>query len=333
MANKLHDPNLKRNHTPKSSNTVDPIIRRLRSLVEESPDLKEAAKLYEVMLPLLRDADLHAGTIPLSTDQVREKMQSGAFLLSDLCLDLDVEAVRELMIRFAAAFEANGRKDAWRGLRLPWSQASDGPDAARSVRTALEENRLSISTLLPEIASGQRGPNLAAAQSLGLDPDYIWTLAQNALKPALRAWCRQLTPLVEGISWNKGTCFVCGAAAALAELQENNQLKHLRCGACGADWVFRRLRCVCCGNEDHGTLKTLYAEKELEKMRVEACNKCRVYLKVISAFIPMPPEMLAIEDLATLHLDYIAKEHGYTRDVSFGEQDPDLGKQRSKSSG
>jgi FdhE protein len=259
-------------------------------------------------------------------------MQSGAFLLSDLCLDLDVEAARELMIRFAAAFEAAGRKDAWHRLRLPWSQASDEPDAARSVRTALEENRLSINALLPEIASGQRGPNIAAAQSLGLDPDFVWTLAQNALKPALRAWCRQLTPLVEGISWNKGTCFVCGAAATLAELQENNQLKHLRCGSCGADWVFRRLRCACCGNEDHETLKTLYAEKDLEKMRVEACNKCRGYLKVISAFIPMPPEMLVIEDLATLQLDYIAKEHGYTRDASFDDKGPDL-KQRAKYSG
>jgi formate dehydrogenase maturation protein FdhE len=48
-------------------------------------------------------------------------------------------------------------------------------------------------------------------------------------------------------------------------------------------------------------------------MRIEACDKCKSYLKVISSFAPTPADMLAIEDLATLSLDYIAEERGYTR--------------------
>jgi hypothetical protein len=40
------------------------------------------------------------------------------------------------------------------------------------------------------------------------------------------------------------------------------------------------------------------------------------YLKVIAAFTPTPPEMLPVEDLATLHLDYIAQKPSYGR-VSF----------------
>jgi FdhE protein len=139
------------------------------------------------------------------------------------------------------------------------------------------------------------------------------TLAQNALKPSLRAWCRQLTPLAKGIPWNKAACFVCGASATLAEFQDNNQVKHLRCGSCGADWLFRRLQCPHCGNEDYKTQRYLYAEKNHEKMRVEACDTCKGYLKVISSFTPTPPEMIPVEDLATLHLDYIAQEHDYAR--------------------
>jgi Protein involved in formate dehydrogenase formation len=298
----------------KPKDSADPIVQRLRALIKESPDLKDAAELYEAILPLLRDADLHVGTISLTPEQARAKMEAGLPLLSGLDLDLDVEAVRELMIKLARAVETVGKKNSWHKLRLPWLKTSSEPDsAARRIRLALEENRLDISALLPHIAAGDNGPVATAAQSLELDPGLVWTLAQNALKPALRAWCRQLTPLAKEIPWNKGNCFVCGAAATLGELQENDQTKHLRCGSCGADWRFRRLQCLHCGNEDHRTQRYLYDERNREKMRVEVCDKCKGYLKVISSFTPTPPEMLPIEDLAALHLDYIARDRGYTR--------------------
>ncbi len=295
----------------------DPIVQRLNALAQESPDLKEAAQVYEAILPLLRDADLHVAPVSITPEQAREKMTRGLVLLHDLDLGLDLQAVRELMLQLARAVETKGRKNQPYKLRLPWAQALYESDAgARRIRMALEENRLDIGALLVYIASGESGPFTSAAQSLQLDPSLMWTLAQNALKPALRSWCRQLTPLAEGIPWHKGYCFVCGAVAMLGELQEDDQAKHLRCGQCGADWSFRRLQCMYCGNEDHRTQQYFYAESQGEKTRIEMCDKCHGYLKVIAAFTPTPPEMLTVEDLATLHLDYIAQERGYKR-VAF----------------
>jgi FdhE protein len=236
--------------------------------------------------------------------------------LHDVDLDLDVESVRELMIKLASAVETIGKKNPWHRLRLPRTPAQHETDAAaHRIRAALEENRLDLGALLPHIASGESGPITSAAQNLNLDPGLLMTLAQNALKPALRAWCRQLAPLARGIPWHKSGCFVCGAAATLAELQENDQVKHLRCGSCGADWEVRRLQCIYCGNEDHRTLPHLFEEKDLERIQLEACDKCKGYLKVIASFRPALVEMLAVEDLATLHLDYIATERGYTRGI------------------
>ncbi len=298
----------------KRKDSVDPIIVRLHSLVQESPDLKEAAQVYEAILPLLRDADLRVGTILLTPEQVRSKMEQGLPLLLDLELDLDVVAVRELMLKLARAVETVTRGKQPHRLRLPWLQASNELDtAAGRIRYALEEHKLDIGALLPHIASGESNPVISTAESLQLDPALVRTLAQKALKPALRACCRQLAPLAKGLPWDKGTCFVCGAVAILGELQENNQVKHLRCGSCGADWQFRRLKCMYCGNEDHKTQQYLYLETQREKMRVEVCDKCHGYLKVISSFSPTPPEMLPVEDLATLRLDYIARERGYRR--------------------
>jgi len=283
-----------------SADTVEPVVQRLRALVQDSPDLKDAAQVYETLLPILHDADLHAAPVSITLDQVRAKMEMGLPLLHDLDLEYDGQAIRELMLQLARALETMRAQD-WPQKR--WHQ----------IRLAIEENELNVSALLPLVAAGKRDAAAFMARSLRLDPDLVWTLAQNALKPALRAWRRQLAPLAEEMPWHKGYCFICGARATLGELQENDQVKHLRCGQCGADWPFRRLQCMDCGNEDHNTLSYLYPDGQREKMRVEVCDKCHGYLKVIAAFTPTPPEMLPVEDLATLHLDYIAQERGYAR--------------------
>ncbi len=310
---------------------MHPIQQRLRALAQDAPDLKDAARVYEAILPLLGDADLHAAPVSITLDQVRTKMERGLPLLHDLDLELDGQAAHELMLSLARAVETMGAKNQrqrrWSPLppypgkpvTTPYEDGHEDQDAlpramaARQIRLALEENKFDAGTLLSAVAAGESGMVMATVQYLQLDPGLVWTLAQNAFKPALRAWCQQLTPEAAEISWHRGYCYICGAAATLGELQENDQVKHLRCGQCGADWPFRRLQCTYCGNEDHNTLGYLYPEGQREKMRVEVCDKCHGYLKVIAAFTPTPPAMLSVEDLATLHLDYIAQEHGYVR--------------------
>ena len=305
----------------KSIDSDDPIIRRLHKLVQESPELKDAAHVYEAILPFLHGADLRVGVVALTLSQARDKLEKGQPLLAGLELDLDVGAVRELMIELAVAVDTATRMHRPQRIRLPWRVSSREPvsDASR-IGLALEENQLDAGVLLPSVAAGDNGPVTSLAKDLKLDPGLLLTLAQNALKPALREWCRQLTPLASGIVWKKGICFVCGAVPTLAELQGNDQAKHLRCGSCGADWQSGRVQCVHCGNEDHTTLRYLYDERNPEKMRIEACDKCKGYLKVISSFAPTPTDMLAIEDLATLSLDYIAEERGYMRPAVPGSR-------------
>ncbi len=280
---------------------MHPIQQRLRALAQDAPELKDAARIYEVIWPLLWSADLHPAPVSITVDQARAKMEKGLPLLYDLELELDGQAAHKLMISLAYAVEAMGEKNQAHAM------------AARQVRLALEEDRLDAGILLSAVATGEVEPVMAAIQNLQLDPGMVWTLAQNAFKPALRAWCRQLAPGAAEIAWHQGYCFVCGAPAMLGELQDNDQVKHLRCGQCGADWPFRRLECTYCGNEDHNTLGYLYSENQREKMRVEVCDKCHGYLKVIAAFAPTSPDLLPVEDLTTLHLDYIAQERGYSR--------------------
>jgi FdhE protein len=287
-----------------STEAADPIIQRLRALARKSPDLKDAARVYEAVLPLLRDAEIRVGTIPLTQEQAREKMEKGQPLLFGTDLDLDLDSMRALMLKLARALESlAGENEPRRAVALS------------RILLALEENTLDLGALLVPVAEGKSGPLASCALRLGLDAELLMMLLQNALKPAMREWRRQLAPLTEGTPWSKGACLICGDAATLAELQGNNLTMHLRCGRCGADWLFRRLQCVYCGNEDPRTLRYLDSGSRGEIMRAETCEKCKGYIKIIAAFDPTPAELLAVEDLAALHLDYIAQKRGYSRRI------------------
>jgi len=289
--------------TQQPAETADPIVTRLRVLAQDSPDLRDAAQVYEIILPLLRDADLHVTPIALSADQARTKLEMGIPLLQDVELELDAKAACKLMLQLARALETTVEE----------SHSSRLGVAARWIELALEDSDLDCSALASHVATGDKEFVITLAQSFQLDPDLVWTLAQNTLKPALSVWRQQLATYAEGSSWRKGNCYVCGSVAALGELQENVQAMHLRCGQCGADWQFPRLQCVYCGSQDHKMLRYLYAETQPKKIWVQVCDQCHGYLKVIAAFSPTPPELLAVEDLATLHLDYIARARGYER--------------------
>src|SRR5208282_1579029 len=132
----------------KSIDAIDPIVERLRALVQDSSDLKAPAQLYEPILLLLRDADLQPAPVSITPDQARAKMELGLPLLHDLELELDIEAMRELMQELSHAIETTNRKNQPHKRRLLWLQEAHKPDSeAHRIRLALEDRRLDISAL------------------------------------------------------------------------------------------------------------------------------------------------------------------------------------------
>jgi FdhE protein len=301
-------------------NSNDLVLERLHKLANKRPDLKDAVCIFEVILPLLATADPHVVPVIIAPEEARSKLEAGLPLLSGIELNPDVQSVRGMMLKLAQSLEELYDKNhaydfdsAGFTKDICVTKETSRAVAARNIRKALEANTIDIGTFLSHIAAGEHELIETTAQVLCLDTELLWTLGHSALKPAMHAWRRQLAPSGDWPNWQKSFCYICGADALLGELRGNGQTLHLRCGCCGADWRSRRLQCVRCGNEDHLSLRSIYCEDQTGIMRLEACDKCRGYLKVITSFSPTPPELLAIEDLATLHLDYIAHEHGYRK--------------------
>jgi hypothetical protein len=308
----------------KTKEPSDLVVQRLREAAQDSPELGAAARLYEAILPLVRDADLGASPLTLAPGQLDGCLAAGVPLLYGLSLDIDLQAAEGLMLRLLGGVAAlaepvrpPGRFPSWR--RAPSQEQACDPAAlaalkaaALEIRGAFESGGIAIDAVLACASTGDAPGLAAAAREQRLDPDLLWILAQNCIKPALQSWRRQVHPAPEAISWPHGYCFLCGATAALGELQDNVQAKHLRCVQCGADWPFPVVQCLQCGNEKPGSRPHFYLDG-VGGRRVEACDACGSYHKVITAFTPTLPELLAVEDLCSLHLDFVAQQRGYLK--------------------
>jgi formate dehydrogenase maturation protein FdhE len=57
-------------------------------------------------------------------------------------------------------------------------------------------------------------------------------------------------------------------------------------------------------------------EDEASKYHLQTCDACRGYIKTVVTYDPIPVEELPLAELATLHLDQIARERQYRREIS-----------------
>ena len=82
------------------------------------------------------------------------------------------------------------------------------------------------------------------------------------------------------------------------------------CSQCGIEWSFSHIKCPFCGNEEQQSLAYFTVEGE-EKYRVDVCNVCKRYVKMVDSSDSEGALNLDVEDIATLHLDMLATEEGY----------------------
>jgi FdhE protein len=90
--------------------------------------------------------------------------------------------------------------------------------------------------------------------------------------------------------------------------------RHLRCSLCDTEWVYKRLACYNCGNEDHDTLSFLMVE-EIPGYQIDVCEVCKSYLKVIEDRTGFYRDWDMV-DVQTVYLDVIARQKGYSNDIT-----------------
>jgi FdhE protein len=286
--------NLFRRQQPLRSDVVA-AMERLGRLAETSPELGGAVQLQRAILLASYRDPRNAAALELAPDRAAAKLRAGIPLLRDEAAPLDPADLQAAALRLCRAIREQG----------------EAREAADAIAAAIRARALDVPALAEMILGGQAGAMREQAETLRLDAGLLGTLLRFSLLPALEGLAAQLAPLRESAAWGRGFCPTCGSWPLLGEYRGLEQTRVLRCGLCTTGWAIDRLLCPFCGSRDHEDLGYLYAEGEQQK-RAATCESCRGYVKMLATLAAIPPAELPVEDLATIHLDMIALERGYS---------------------
>ena len=270
---------------------IEEVLLGLDLLAGEHPELAQACAYYGRLLPLLARAQVGVPPLDMDPGRVREKVERGEPVLRGEELPLSSPQLVSLFSEIWGAAAGEGE--------------AGGPGPSMEPET--------LAAWIDEVMGGEFNWAQKTAPIPGMDGSRLRAILQNCLKPYLHAWREALMPGVDTSGWQKGICPFCGSLPLLAELRGPQRARSLRCGLCGADWRFNRLQCAHCGCTDTRSLAILAPEGELQRASIQACSECRAYLKMVITVDPIPARFLPVEDLATLSLDLIAGNFGYTR--------------------
>ncbi|HXZ31716.1 MAG TPA: formate dehydrogenase accessory protein FdhE [Terriglobales bacterium] len=176
-----------------------------------------------------------------------------------------------------------------------------GPDALRRHARTLEQ------------AGATRWQSLLASVVDG-NPSDVGALdgffARACLQPIAENLQLQLPAIA---NYSQGICPACGGAPQAAVLRPEGEgaSRWLLCSFCLREWVFRRIVCPWCGEEDKEKLPR-YSAEEYKPISLEGCDTCKRYLKAVDMTLDGHAEPL-VDEAAAAVLDLWAVNNGYIK--------------------
>jgi FdhE protein len=281
-----------------TSKDLKEALFHLNKLKKERPALQGPADLFLELLPQLFEGESHDQPPSITSDRAQAKLADGLPLLRGEPVTVDPKAFLRRWLQTSAAVE----------------QHRD-PQAGKALANVIHHNRWDPKEIIAAVLDGSPRTVHERAEELGLDAELAGTAIRLSLFPSLANLQVQLTSLLQGEGkpslWERGYCPICGSWPLLGEFRGLEQIRYLRCGFCAADWKVPHLLCPFCRNRDHRSLGYLNVEKDETKFRINTCDSCRSYVKMLSTLMPLSGPQLLAADVATMHLDLAAAQRGY----------------------
>lgn len=142
-----------------------------------------------------------------------------------------------------------------------------------------------------------------------LENEYLSFVLATAIWPLLSRIAEEVMPYIEQELWRRGWCPVCGGQPDFSLLDQKAGSRYLFCSRCDSQWLFKRLECPFCGNDDPSLLA--YFTEKSETYRLYVCEICRRWLKAIDLRMKEREILLPLERVLTLYMDQQALRAGY----------------------
>ena len=189
--------------------------------------------------------------------------------------------------------------------------------AAENILSAYEEKKIILKDIFDAFLRNDENFLQDMDNNTPEAPRTIHFLALCALYPALQATAKkafETLALPEDHVFIHGTCPVCGSLPYINELRhtsaEGARIAH--CGICRTDYRIQRLICIFCNNDDPETLQN-FTHDSLPDYRVQACDKCNFYIKIMDFKASGKTSVPPLADLESLVLDHALADKKYKR--------------------
>jgi len=135
------------------------------------------------------------------------------------------------------------------------------------------------------------------------------SVLQATFYPLLTTYSSELSPMIKQELWYQRYCPVCGGSPDFAFLDKERGARWLLCSRCDAQWLYHRLVCPYCSNDEQKTLAFFTDDKGLYRLYV--CDKCHHYIKAIDTRKSEAEILFPLERVLTLDMDRQAQEMKY----------------------
>jgi len=181
---------------------------------------------------------------------------------------------------------------------------SHAPALARNRMAALRDAPAErLEKLAEALLSGNPEPgDIAALPFVAAALQVVWTALASRLDVSSLS-----------VLDTPGVCPCCGSlpVASIVRLSPGvNNLRYLHCSLCNSEWNLARATCSACGTDKDVAYQQIAGGNGA--VRAESCDGCRSYLKIVYQEKDYRVDPIA-DDLATLALDMLVDEAGYSR--------------------
>jgi FdhE protein len=261
------------------------------------PAYEELYAILEALLVLQIDAKhaLRVALPKIAADQAATRWEEGFPLLRRWDFPVDAEQAEAVLVGMQKHIPDENLQLKSAHYALMKSLSAHEGRKAEIFRTFLQHD-------------GETWEEWIETEGVDLASLLIWGRA--AVRPSIEWTAEKLTeqfPVPK--TWLKGYCPVCGSLPSLLFLLGEGQ-RGAYCSWCATKWDIHRLQCPYCDNRHQESLGYLAIEQE-PFHRIEYCEVCKRYFKLLDLREKMEPVLPALEEWTTLHLDMLAHQAGW----------------------
>jgi FdhE protein len=282
---------------------MDDLYQRMKNRLEQCrkdrSELEEILAFYDKVLAAQHETQEQTPIpeLDLSAEQIKLKIEEGFPLVDSGNFSVDKDSSKSLFRRLCQLSEEENPVLASAGKALLEAVDSGSLDTAELSKAVLQNQAETID---------------GYAKDLEVPLPVLQALAKLSIQPSLLATVASVAKGSELNRWRHGYCPVCGGLPAIAALVGEEGKREALCSFCGHLWKLPRLGCPFCSTEKQEDLRYFYGEGD-DLYRVQVCEQCKGYLKVVDTREGGDPVALAVDDVVTAHLDLLAEEEGYQR--------------------